>query len=283
MVIYISLLKARFEVGEFYGAQVAGQIAAKIARELEAWDYFGTATMWLGASLDRLRQPKNAIATWYEYLAHVPYYSEAAREQALAHYNIGLASARSGHLEEGIRMLQKAADVAVSMKNYRYAHGIRHALIDTFLRHNMLDRVPRLLAQCGTFLRKNPNAEKQPQSLLWHMVLRTRYAVATHRPRRALQVARRGLCLCENVPGMPDVQDMEYHFRYLSAQSFELIGDRRSAISEGVRARAVATAIRRYDLEYEATDYLYGLLRLYPELLQDTGDQGSQDMEQPGG
>lgn len=260
MAVYSYLCHARCKTGEFYGAQVAGQLAVKMAQELKAWDYFGYSSLWLGVCYDRLRQPDNAIATWYDYLAHLPSYRGAAKYHVIVFFNIGLVTVQTGRIEEGLNMLRKAENAANKAKDYRKAHGIRHALIDAQLRYGQLDEIPALLAKCAYYLRHNPTVTSYTQSLVWHLVLRIRYALATKRPHRALRLANRGICMTANLPAQG------YHFRHLGAQAYEQLGDLRMAMVEGVQARAAAIEARRFDLEYDVTNYIYGLLSNHPDL-----------------
>ncbi|MFZ5823571.1 MAG: hypothetical protein ACOY94_04450 [Bacillota bacterium] len=264
MVIYSLLCQARFETGEFYGAQVAGQLAMKMAAELESWDQYGKAALWLGVCYDRLRQPENALAVWYDYLAYVPHYQEAKKHHVVVLFNMGLVAAHTGRFEEAIRMFNKAADVAHTHNDHRKVHGIRHALIDAHLKHGHLETIPSLLAKCAHYLRHNPGARDHKQSLMWHLVLRVRFALATRRPKRAKQVASRGLHMTVD-------PDLMYQFRMLLAQAYEQLGDARLAMAEGVQARAVAIQARRYDFEFEITNYIYGLLSLRPDLVEELG------------
>lgn len=268
MAIYSALCEVRCETGEFYGAQVAGQLAVKMARDLEAWDYFGKASGWLGLCYDRLRQPENALSAWYEYLAYVPFYSKALKHHVTVLYNIGIVQAQAGRHQESLRTLQQAADVANAVRDHRKAHGIRHAMIDAHLRYGQIEQIPALLAKCAHFLRHNPKTPTHTQSLLWHLVLRVRYALATHRPRRALRVAQRGIRLEKT---LPETSEMVYHLHRLSALAYEQLNNLRSCLEEGVRARAVAIEFRRYDLEFEITDYIYGLISSHPDLSEQFG------------
>lgn len=266
MVVYSMLCVARCETGEYYGGQVAGQLAVKMAQALEAWDYYGSSAVRLGVCYDRLRQPENAIAAWYDYLTHLRSYSKALVYHTTALYNIGLVLGSLGRYEESILTLQQAAEVAQATRDPRKAHGIRHALIDAHLRYGKLDQVPALLAKCAHYLRNNPSVAKHTLSGLWHIVLRVRYALATNRVSRAFRVAQRGLRLAE---GWPHVI---FALRMLMARGYEQMGDFRSAMEEALHARRVSMDARRFDLEYTAANYMYELLNSYPDLTDSLRD-----------
>ncbi|MFZ5816878.1 MAG: hypothetical protein ACOY93_16550, partial [Bacillota bacterium] len=262
MVIYAMLLQARFETAEFYGAQVAGQLAVKMAQDLEAWDYYGTSTLCLGTSYDRLGQKENALSAWYDYLAHVTLYRYDLKpmHHVMVLYNIGLVLAELERFEESLVTLRKAAETAMHYNNQRAAHGIRHALIDAHLKFGRVEEVPRLLAQSAHYLRHNTGVVDYMQSLLWHQVLRVRYAVETHRLKRAAKVAERGLRLAE---GWPNVL---YQMHLWLARIHEQSGDIRRALQEALHARTVAMSSRRFDLEFAAANYVYGLLSSHGDL-----------------
>lgn len=261
MVIYSRLTQARNEIGEYYGAQVAGQLATKMARDLEAWDYFGISSMSLGLAYDRLAQYEEALATWYEYISQLPYYREEATElHPVVLYNIGVVQGRLGRTEESLRTIRRANDVAVALGHKRTAHGIRHGLIDAHLRYGSLQEIPSLLAQCAHYLRHNSGVTEHNQSRLWHIVLRVRFALTTKRYHRAMRVATRGLSQAEGV------SVVQYHLYYLLAQVHDLMGEFRTALDYSIRARSKAMDARRYDLEFAVTNYVYGLLTSHPEL-----------------
>lgn len=259
MAVYSSLCQIRCETGEFYGAQVAGELAVKMAQELKAWDYYGHSTVWLGVSYSRLRHPESALGAWYDYLAQFSHYSKATEYHVTVLFNIGLVAVSLNREEEGLRMLWRAVDAA-AVKDERKSHGIRHALVDTYLRVGQLEQIPELLAKCAHYLRHNPTADSYKQSLVWHLILRVRYAMATNRPLRALSVASRGLRETSDLPAL------RHHFHKLRALAYEAIGDLLSAMMEGVRARSAAIESRRFDLEFEISNWLYGLMTDNPGL-----------------
>lgn len=273
MVIYTMVTEARYETGEFYGAQVAGQLAVKMSRELEAWDYYGHATLCLGVAYARLRQPEQAISTWYEYLAYVPHYTWALRHHVQVLFNIGVVAAQNDRREEALRTLQRAAEVANASNAERWAHTIRHVLIDTYLRYQQLDQIPPLLAKCAHYLRHNPAVYDYTYSFLWHLIYRIRYALATHRPFRALKVARRGLQMAKDYPQL----QFQFQFHMLQARAYEQLNDTRTAMEEAVKARVAAMEARRFDLEYEVANYMYGLLSSNPDLMDYLQDRSLWD------
>lgn len=262
MEIYTLVCRARYRTGEFYGAQVAGQLAVEMARKLEAWDHFGKAAAWLGVSYERLSQPENALVAYYDYLAHVPFYKEASEYHVMVLYNMNIVQGQIGQHEESLRTLQKAAALADALNDQRKAHGIRHAFINALLRYGKFDQVPELLAKSAYYLRHNATAPDYMQSLLWHQVLRVRFALATNRLQRAIRVARRGLRLAN---GWPDVS---YELHLMLAQVHERLGELHLALREAVRARSIAIGARRFDLEFGAANYVYGLLNLHSDLME---------------
>ncbi len=268
--VYMQVLAARFELGEFYGAQVAGQLARQIALELQEWDHFGHICLHLGTAYDRLRQPEKALATYYEYLASIRLYDDALKYEGTVLFNIGIIHTTGNHSDEAFDMLRQAEDAANRAKNERQAHGIRHALIGACLQSGRLQDIPPLLAKCAAYLRRFPDAAEHHPSVLWHHVLRVRYAMDTGRMSRALKIAQRGLRLCETEPRY------NHRFHMLVAGIHQNQGRMRLALEHGIQARAAAIAARRYDLEYDAGLYMYGLLAAHPETL-DTDSHASSE------
>lgn len=262
MEIYTLLVEARCETGEYFGAQVAGELAVKMAKELEAWDHHGRSTPWLGYTFLVLRQHENALSVLYDYLSHIQYYKAALEYHVVVMYNIGHAEGLLGRYDASLHMYQKAEELAERLQDKRKAHGIRHALIDAHLRYGQLDQVPPLLAKCSSYLRQNPDTPNNFKSKAWNQVLRVRFALATNRLERAFSVAKRGLLMAR---GWPDIL---FDLHMLMAQGYERLGKVHAAMEEALRARGVSMEAKRFDMEFTAANYVYGLLSSHPNLTE---------------
>jgi len=257
--VYEQVLKARLESDEFYGAQVAGELALKMAEELNEWDRYGHVALMLGVASDRLRQHDKALECYHDYLSHLTSYTNSSRFEALVLYNIGTIYNISDRREEALRMFRRAEEAANRANNERQAHGIRHALIDAYLRCDKLDEIPPLLAKCAWFLRSHRGVSNWRRSFLWHHILRTRYALGTNRLGRAMKVAERGLVCSASEP------EYKHRFHMLIALIHERQQQPVLALEHAMQARVTAIQARRYDLEYDAGLYVYGLLATHSD------------------
>jgi len=273
VVINYSLLTARLLLGEYYGALLAGQLAVKLARDIEDWEYFGKACVNLGVACGRLRMRQEEISSYYEYLAKLPLYRGASRHEAVVWYNLGVALGSAGRSSEAAAALAKALQIANRQGMDRHAHGIRQALVEAYLEMGDMTLIPGILAKCLHYIRNNPDEEDIRQSRHSHFHLRARFAVRTKRFARATSVAQKGL---QEVHDNPRYQ---YDLCIVLAEASSLVGDTREAMRHALTARVCAMRCRRYDLEYEAADLMYKLTQSHPDVFRnlEPGDHRADD------
>lgn len=260
--IYSAIQKSRVELGEYHAAVVSGHLAVKIARDLGDWDRYGHATFLLGATHGWLRQTDEWILWTYEYLSQLQYYATARDYEANAWYNLGLSHAERGNDVAASQALQKAMAVALRTGKHYLAHCIRHALIKVSLRAQQLDGIPQLLARSGHYLRVNSTAPYFADSRLWHYVLRVEFAIGTKRLQRAAKVASRGLKYASDRPLF------RFYLLMCQARLAWLNGDLKDAVGQALAARVCAVQCRRFELEADAADFMYEVLRAYSNGLE---------------
>lgn len=252
--INAALAEARLGVGEAFGAQVAGELALSLAQELEAWDPFAKICVVLGVAYDRLGQFDKAIAIWYEYLAALPRYSEKARSlEATVWFNLGMRHARNREYDEALQALVRATQAAERIGDRRKAHGIRQGLIGLYLKTGLIDLIPRLMAQCGHYLRHQWEAPDRDESLLYHRLLRIEFAIRTKRFDRALRLAQKALS------HITEQHIQQFHLYILIAEIYKQTGREVLAAQYLGRARFHAIRLARHDLEGEAAERLHQL------------------------
>lgn len=259
LVINCALLTARLYLEEYYGAMLAGQLAMNLARDLNEWDYFGQACVNLGVACGRLRLFEDTQKYLYEYLVKLPLYRTSGRFEPLAWYNLGIAHHMGGRNHEAASAFSKALQVANRQGMDRQAHGIRQGLIEAYLEIGELSPVPGILAKCLHYIRHNSDAPELSETRLWHFHLRAKFAVKTQRYGRAVTVAAKGLREAQDSPVH------QYDMYMVLAEATHLMGDTRRSLRYALHARVCAMRCHRYDLEYQAADFMYELTRSNPE------------------
>jgi tetratricopeptide (TPR) repeat protein len=263
LAINCALLTARVHLGEHHGAVMIGEVAVKDARELEQWDRFGMACLDLGFAYHRLQRYSEAIATWYDYLHHLPFLDSALKYETSVRANIALAFNALGDSSNAAKELRLAVVTAQRNGDQRMVHAMRHLLINTLLSMGDFTDIPRLLAQTGYYLRHNGNSDNYGDSLHWHMKFRVDYAILTHRLSRALGLALRGLDMVE---GQPIYQ---FTFHMLLAKISRQFGRARDSLGHLTAARVYAMRSHRYDLESQAIEALYEYTKGQPDAVSE--------------
>lgn len=254
-----AFLRSRFETGEYHGAVVSGQLALKLAIDLEAWDYHGHVCQYLGLSHYRLCQWDKAMDYWFQYLSHRNCYGEALRHEVAVWYNQGVIYYQNGDTARAMDAFRKAIETATRNGNDRQVHGLQHALIGAYMGLGELQMVPGLLAKCLYYLRHNPTAPDYDQSRMYHYCLRVEFCLKTGRFMQAKRLALFGLRLCRDWPRG------KYEFWLLLAKISKAEADITAAIGHAVMARNSAIECRRFDLELEAAEYMYELMSAFAD------------------
>lgn len=253
----------RLYLNEFHGSIVSGQLATKLAVDLGVWDYFGRASINLAMALGSVGQHAEALAAAYDYLSHLNRYTDVGILEVRAWYNIGVAQGYLGNKNEAIHALTRAADLATDHEALLSAHGVRHALVGAHLAMSEVGPIPCLLAKCLKFLRDHQGEDSMDMSLVWHYILRTRYAMATNRFDRAIKVAMKGIAIGHGKP------DYLYEFYTLLSKISLAKKDKGMALSYALSARISAIRARRFDRELAASELVYDIARLEPTALME--------------
>lgn len=256
--IYAARVVSHCRLGEEQAALAGGDFAMGLAKELGDWDSFGMVTLWVGVAYSRLGQLNEAVTKMYDYLGSLHLYTKAAEHEALARFNLGTWLVALNQPLEATKALSEALATALRANNHRYAHGVRQALIDAHLRAGVYERVPRLLSECGHYLRNQPSMHMGTQSWVFHMKMRAEYALATGRTARAQALSVRGL---QRIAGEPVY---EFHFHILLARVGERDGISERAFGHTLAARSCAVVGKRPDLEVEASELLLRLGQTMP-------------------
>jgi tetratricopeptide (TPR) repeat protein len=253
VAINCAIMTCRYFLKDYNGAVVAGQLALRLAADCREWDYYGVACLDLGASFMITGRHEQAADVFYGYLAKLSKYTAASIHEPKVWFNLGRVYSHMGDNPQSLHALRRALDAAVSLGNQRYANGIRQALADAHIQAEQFRNVPRLLAQCGRYLRENPSLPDSSESQFWYLKLRIDYLLATHRLRRASAIALLGI---ENYEGEPRYQ---FFFHMQLARIARRMGSMHDALGHSIAGRIYAAHSGRADLEAEAADLIYEL------------------------
>lgn len=260
--IHAARVVAHCRLSDFQAALAGGDFAMKLAEDLDDWDAYGVVALFVGVAYSKLGQLSEAITRISAYLANLHRYTKALAHEYNAWYNLGILQLELNRPVEATRALSNALTCALRNPDPKYAHGVRQSLIDAYLRAGSYEPIPRLLAQCGRYLRNNPDVPMHKMSRANHMQLRSEYALATGRVERARSLAAHALA---DVAGEPA---HEYLFHMVLAKAAARQGMPAEALGHGLAARSCAILSRRPDLEREAGDFLHELTQTYPSAIE---------------
>ncbi len=267
MIINSSILYARLVLGESYGATIPGRLGLRLSRDLEEWDYHGFICLNLSYTLIQIGQLPEAITLCYEFLSSLSLYKTSRQYEFKIWYNLGIAHNKTGNSSEAIKSFMRAISAAKVLNSDRFAHGTRHALIGAYIVVNDHEKIPRLLSKCLHFLRHSEKSADHHESSLWHSILRAEFGIVTKRLRRAERVAVAGLRVAEGHPRH------QHQLHMLLARIYHIQGDIKKSLGHTLSARIYAIRCRRYDLELEASEWMYAITTNQPGLINEITPQ----------
>lgn len=261
--IYYALANARFAARDFDGAAFAGNIVLAITERLQMWDLFGQTCLNLSATYHGMGDITNAEEMVHRLLEKIDHCSERAPWlEATAWFNMGTFHFTSNRHVDAERCFQFSLEAARRRGLTRYAHGVRQAMVETYLQLGLVERVPSLLAHSAHYLRHcDTTVPQYRQSVLFHYLLRIKYAMKTNKLRRARVLALRALT---NAVGEPRHQ-FDFHMQLAQlASRAASIGE---AIGHSLAAQVYAAQCNRHDLEREAVTFLHNITVDNPDIL----------------
>jgi tetratricopeptide (TPR) repeat protein len=262
VAIECAVLGSRLQLGDYTGAVVAGETALRLASDIKEWDYFGLACMDLGVAYYYLGDLDQAIYFWLEFLTGLMFYKRSAQYEARVRYNVGLLQTARGDFAAACRTMEEALYAAHRLGAEQLAQGIRLALVGSLLKAGQLQRIPRLLAQCGRYVRYHRDTSGMRETELWHKKARIEYTVETNRVAKARRLALQALIESEERPRHQFVFHM-----MLARMALQLCCEEEAA-GHAVAARIEAIRCHRQDLQSEADEFLYQFMTSHSGIMQ---------------
>jgi tetratricopeptide (TPR) repeat protein len=249
--IHCGLLISRSQTQQYYAASVSGQLALKLARDLEEWDIFGRCCFGLGINHNKLGDPKLAISVLLEFFHYQSFYTGAAKLAPWVWFNLGVIHSKMDDPSAAIGYLMRAQELSITRGDSYLQHTCRHALVEAYLLKGDLHPIPKLMANSLHFLRHNTNQRYAADSYLWHMLLRANYALKRDRVDRAMSISLRALKQSVNQ------HRQQFHFHMLIAGLSMKKGLINEAFGHSLSARICAIRGNRFDYESQAMELIY--------------------------
>ncbi|HYG58827.1 MAG TPA: hypothetical protein VD902_12285 [Symbiobacteriaceae bacterium] len=244
--IHVARVMSHCSLGEEKYSLAGGDAAIQMAERLGEWDAYGLLTLYVGVAYARLGQQVETARRMYDFLGKRHLYRNALKYEYNAWYNLGIANFVEGESQLGTQALINALKAAEGHGEHRHAHGVRQSLIKASLEAGLLEPIPRLLAECATYLRRNPDMPGYFRSWAYHVKMRGEHALATGRPVRARMLLAKAL---SGVKGQPA---LEFLFHALLSRIADHLDNAEWALGHALAARTCAVLSHRSDLESEA-------------------------------
>ncbi|HEY8347465.1 MAG TPA: hypothetical protein VIL07_09380 [Symbiobacteriaceae bacterium] len=256
--IYGAICRSHLALGEYWAAVEAGEQAAALAQEAGAPDVRGAALADLGTALARVREYQRALQRFQEYLAGLDEYTAARCLEGEVRQRMAEVLDRCGRPAEALKACRAARDWFRRYGDERSAALCSRTMMRLCLETARPQEAVRHLAAVGRYAAKNPEDHRFVCDYLMdravlllalgdaHSAAGEAFRALEHAGDRLDQVARCQLLLarCALVEDLP-----------------------REALTFALAARISAIDGRVYDLEMEASDLLFRLLRTHGERL----------------
>jgi tetratricopeptide (TPR) repeat protein len=264
--IYSVLLLARHNVGEYRAAVEAGEMARRLAKDIDKWDSYGEACINISATYGKLNLQQEALGALYDYLGSLHLYSHAVKYELLALQNIGRARIEAGRYEEAKNVFLRLSDAAVRAQSAHQVAKAQLSLVECSLQLGTLEDIPKFISTCARYLRANSAAPGSLDGRLMLARYRAMYALKTGRLFRALLLALRGEAIAQGEP--------RHHYEYQKIMAMIAIerGNVTETVGHGLAAHSYASLSNRPDLVLEASEFLYGITKGDPEALLQVED-----------
>lgn len=247
-----AICQARLALGEPLGAVPAGQMAAKLARDGQLFDLLGEVLLGLGQAHLAVRQYELALAVLFEYFEYQHRYGAAYRLQGNVWLEIGRANLRQGDAKQADWAFRRGLEAARTAADEGLAHRCRQGALEAGLQMGSLEHLPWLIAESGRYVRLHP-ADVESRVVYWRD--KARYAQAKGRHERAVDLALRAL---DEGRGRLELQ---FGCHMVLCRSAAALGHHKDALGFALAARMAAIDCRRFELEFEAAEVMFELIR----------------------
>jgi tetratricopeptide (TPR) repeat protein len=242
--------RARFALADFFGAIEMGEVAAREALAHRQYDLVGQVFLDMGAALGAVREYDLALSCGDEYFRHKPYYVDSVHLEGKVLYN---HATYLGKLERW----EDAANTYAACRQWHWERGelaeadeARRRQVEAMLHLGRTEEATSLLIEGEHYVSEASPRTRVEQYLLWA----TAYLLDGNSDDSAA-VAMKAL------DAAGDHEELQARAHLALLASAEAKGSVKDAVGFALAARVAAIDARRYDLEFEASEALFRLLR----------------------
>lgn len=254
-----ALGRSKLALADYLGAIEAGEQALPLARRLDDSDLYNQLRVDLGSAYLESRHYDRAVKVLRSLLEQEGLTIAPALE-AIGWEVLGRAQAKLHNVEDALQSYRLAHSLWHQAGEGARTEQVRHRLADLLIKADRLDEAAELLTAGEDYCRSHPEdvtarCRHRLDQAEWHF-RHGAYAESVNRCLEALELARGSLVT-------------QYHCYLLLYRNALAQGHARDALGFAFSARVAALDCGRFDLEFEAAEAMFDLIREQgPELVQ---------------
>lgn len=250
--IQAAICRSRLELTDFFGAVAAGQEAVVFAAEAQNYDVIGAALVDLATALVAVRLYDQAVDLFERYLDGLPTYTASRCMEGIALYRMADALHRTGRHRAALECYSRARLWFERFGDEESSRESARAMMRLFLDAGEPEQALPLLLEGDQYAARCPGDR---EFLGAHLLDRAMYFLAVGRYEESKQEAFRAL------EAVGDWLVQQARANLLLCHNALALNQPREALAFALAARVSAIDGRLYDLEFEASDVLFRLLR----------------------
>lgn len=244
--------RSRFGLTDYFGAVEAADQAVALATEAGEQDLLGFALIDLAAAQSKIRRTAEAIASYRRFLSELDSFVAARCMEGTVLSAMARTLAQVGQPEAALRQLAEAIAWFIRYGDEESAHACRRSAAEIHMAQGHFDAA-RVLLEQGDHYVQNHLANRTV--LVDHLLDWAALEYAAGRHQESVQGAFRALEMCV------DHLEQQARAQLLLSSNAMAMGQPKDALNFAMGARVSAIDGRFYQMEFEASDIIFRVIR----------------------
>jgi len=246
------ICRSRLGLTDYFGAVEAGEQAVALAAEVGESDLLGFALIDLAAALAKIRRRAEALAAYERFLSQLHSFVAARCMEGTVLHEMALVLQQLGQPKAALRRLAEAISWFIRYGDEESAHACRRSAAAVHMEQGHLDAARILLEQCDHYV-QNHSANRE--LFVNHLLDWAALHFAAGRHQESAQVAFQAL------EHSVDNLEQQARAQLLLSSNALAMGQPKDALNFAMGARVSAIDGRFYQMEFEAADVIFRVLR----------------------
>lgn len=250
--IQAAICKCRLELTDFFAAVEAGRLAVEMASEAQLADVVGFSLIDLGRARAEIRQYDAALEAFERFFQELPIFTAARCMEGIALRHMAGTLHKSGRHNEALERYLEARRWFLRFGDVKTAAECSRSAVHLHLEQGAPEYAIPLLKEGDRYAEAHP---QDREFLTDHLLDRAIFLMVVGQHQESIQEAFRALYAAD------DRLDHQCRAHLILSQNALALNQPKDALSFALAARVAAIDGRCYDLEFEASDILFRLLR----------------------